>query len=56
MSQHDQTFTCSHEPCSCRVADDATHVKDDAGGVYCSPACRDGKGCDHSACDCSGGR
>lgn len=53
MTTHDGTFTCSHEPCDCRVADDDSHVKDEAGGIYCSTACRAGEGCDHDGCNCA---
>lgn len=53
MTTHDGTYTCSHDPCDCRVADDETHVKDDSGGIYCSEDCRDGNGCDHPDCGCA---
>lgn len=50
----DGTYTCGHEGCHCTVADDENHLKQD-GKIFCSEACRDGKGCDHQDCNCGSG-
>lgn len=48
----DGTYTCAHEGCECRVADDETHVKT-ATGIFCSKECSEGKGCEHAGCNCA---
>ena len=53
MANTDPTNTCSHDACSCRVADDETHPKDEHGAIYCSEGCLDGEGCSHEGCDCA---
>jgi hypothetical protein len=53
MANSDGTYTCTHDPCDCRVADDDAHIKDDQGGIYCSEGCRDGDGCNHPGCACA---
>lgn len=54
MPNADGTYTCDHEGCDCRVADDDSHPKDAEGRIYCCDGCRDGRGCDHEGCECSG--
>ncbi len=52
MSNADGTYECAHAGCHCRVADDATHPKDNDGLIYCSEACKAGRGCRHDGCTC----
>jgi len=47
----DGTYQCAHEGCDCKVADDETHIKT-ATGIFCSRECSEGKGCNHSGCNC----
>jgi hypothetical protein len=53
MSTHDDTYTCDHDGCSCRVADDITHPQNRRGEIYCSDGCRHGRGCACPGCNCA---
>lgn len=46
------TYHCAAEGCNCKVADDETSFKNDA-GLFCSQECAEGKGCHHSGCGCA---
>jgi|AntDeeMinimDraft_4_1070355.scaffolds.fasta_scaffold10433_2 hypothetical protein len=48
----DGTYQCAHDGCNCKVADDEAHVKT-ATGVFCCRECSEGKGCQHSSCNCA---
>ncbi|MBL1272756.1 MAG: hypothetical protein COB25_009925 [Oceanospirillales bacterium] len=48
----DGTYQCAQEGCSCKVADDETHFKT-VTGIFCSKECSEGKGCQHSGCNCA---
>lgn len=41
---------CDHEPCHCVPGPDDAFTKGKS--VFCSEACADGKGCDHTECNC----
>lgn len=49
---NDGTYQCANKGCSCKVADDETHFKT-ATGIFCCEECAEGKGCNHSGCDCA---
>lgn len=48
----DGTYQCAREGCHCKVADDENHVKT-AAGIFCCQECSEGKGCQHSDCNCA---
>lgn len=41
---------CDHEPCHCVPGPDDAFTKGKS--VFCSEGCADGKGCDHTECNC----
>jgi len=45
------THLCAHEGCDCNVANEKEPVQT-AAGIFCSKGCSEGKGCNHSGCNC----
>lgn len=43
-------LACAAESCVCHV--DANTAVQAAGQLYCSQRCADGRGCDHTGCNC----
>ena len=41
---------CAFKPCKCTL--DPVHAVHRDGQAYCSERCADGRGCDHSHCNC----